>query len=167
MPRKKYFAPRCYLISRGKDFILRGHGGRLRLNFLYAVAITKFHNREDKPMTRTRSLVKRRRFNPMVTLALFGVVGLATAWTVLAAPPKDQTYMPVVLTKSFEDIYKGDTDEKDEVLARQKALLEKRYDLSDNPSEVQMSGKRKAVQQGVRVKLTSGATWDRLNSMTP
>jgi cytochrome c peroxidase len=53
------------------------------------------------------------------------------------------------------------------VLARQKALLEKRYDLSDNASNVQMSGKRKAVQQGVRVKLPNGATWDRLNSMTP
>ena len=92
---------------------------------------------------------------------------MATAWRVLAAPPNDQTYMPVVPTKSFEDIHKGDTEEKDEVLARQKALLEKRYDLSDNGSDVQMSGKRKAVQQGVRVKLPNGATWDRLNGMTP
>ena len=47
-------------------------------------------------------------------------------------------------------------------MSDQKALLEKRYDLSDNPSNVQMSGKRKAVQQGVRVKLPSGATWDKL-----
>jgi cytochrome c peroxidase len=103
----------------------------------------------------------------MVVLTLVGSAGLATAWAVFAAPPKDQTYMPVVPTKSFEDIYKGDTDEKDEVLGRQKALLEKRYDLSDNASDVQMSGKRKPVQQGVRVKLPNGATWDRLNSMTP
>jgi cytochrome c peroxidase len=118
-------------------------------------------------MTRTRSLVKRRRFNQMVVLTLVGVAGLSTAWTVFAAPPKDQTYMPVVPTKSFDEIYKGDTEEKDEVLARQKALLDKRYDLSDNPSDVQMSGKRKAVQQGVRVKLPSGTTWDRLSNMTP
>jgi cytochrome c peroxidase len=118
-------------------------------------------------MTRTHSLVRRRRLSQTVALALVGVAGLATAWTVFAAPPKDQTYMPVVPTKSFEDIYQGDTDEKDEVLARQKALLEKRYDLSDNASDVQMSGKRKPVQQGVRVKLPSGATWDKLNSMTP
>lgn len=118
-------------------------------------------------MTCMPSLVKRRRSNQMFIVALFGVAGLATVWTVFAAPPKDQTYMPVVPTKSFEDIYKDDTDEKDDVLARQKTLLEKRYDLSDNASDVQMSGKRKAVQQGVRVKLPSGATWDRLSSMTP
>ena len=118
-------------------------------------------------MTRTNLLVKRRRSSQTVTLALAGVAALATAWTVFAAAPKDQTYMPVVPTKSFEDIHKGDTDEKDEVLARQKALLEKRYDLSDNASDVQMSGKRKPVQQGVRVKLPTGTTWDRLNGMTP
>jgi cytochrome c peroxidase len=118
-------------------------------------------------MTRTRSLVKRRRINQIVVLALVGVAGLATAWTVFAAPPKDQTYMPVVPTGSFEDIYKADTSEKDDVVARQKSLLEKRYDLRDNPSDVQMSGKRKAVQQGVRVKLPSGTTWDRLSNMTP
>jgi cytochrome c peroxidase len=113
------------------------------------------------------SLVKRRHINQMFALTLVGVAGLTAAWGVFAAPPKDQTYMPVVPTGSFEDIYKADTNEKDDVAARQKALLEKRYDLSDNPSDVQMSGKRKAVQQGVRVKLPNGATWDRLNSMTP
>ena len=52
-------------------------------------------------------------------------------------------------------------------MSDQKALLEKRYDLRDNPSNVQMSGKRKAVQQGVRVKLHGGATWDTLGGMTP
>jgi cytochrome c peroxidase len=118
-------------------------------------------------MTRTRSLVKHRRLNQMAIVALIGVAGLATAWTVFAAPPKDQTYMPIVPTASFEDVYKADTNEKDDVIARQKALLEKRYDLSDNPSDVQMSGKRKAVQQGVRVKLPNGTTWDKLNGMTP
>src|ERR1700750_1220302 len=75
--------------------------------------------------------------------------------------------MPVVPTTSFEEIYTGDTAKKDEVLARQKALLEKQYDLSDNASDVQMSGKRKAVQQGVRVKLPEGATWEKLGDMTP
>ena len=68
--------------------------------------------------------------------------------------------MPVVPTKTFDDIYKQDTADKAKVLSDQKALLEKRYDLRNNPSNVQMSGKRKAVQQGVRVKLPSGTTWD-------
>src|SRR5882757_5575438 len=118
-------------------------------------------------MPRLRSLVKRPLITRAATSIVIGMAGLATAWTVFAAPPKDQTYMPVVPTKSFEEIYKGDTGEKDEVLARQKALLEKRYDLSNNASDVQMSGKRKAIQQGVRVKLPSGATWEKLEGMTP
>ena len=63
--------------------------------------------------------------------------------------------------------FKQDTADKAKVMSDQKALLEKRYDLSDNPSNVQMSGKRKAVQQGVRVKLHGGATWDKLGGMTP
>ena len=33
----------------------------------------------------------------------------------------------------------------------------RRYDLSNNPSNEQMSGNRKAVQQSVRVKLHGGA----------
>src|SRR4051812_16107679 len=66
------------------------------------------------------------------------------------APPKDQTYMPVVPTQSFEETLKQDSADKDKVMSDQKALLEKRYDLRDDPSKVQMSGKRKAVQQGVR-----------------
>jgi cytochrome c peroxidase len=118
-------------------------------------------------MLRIRSLVSRSLMTRAATSIVVVVAGSGAAWTVFAAPPKDQTYMPVVPTKSFDEIYKGDTDEKDQVNARQKALLEKRYDLSDNTSDVQMSGKRKAVQQGVRVKPPSGVTWDKLNTMTP
>jgi cytochrome c peroxidase len=84
-----------------------------------------------------------------------------------AAAPTDQTYMPVVPTKSFEDVFKQDTADKAKTMADQKALLERRYDLSNKPSNVQMSGKRKAVQQGVRVKLSNGMTWDKLGGMTP
>ena len=43
-----------------------------------------------------------------------------------------------------------------------------RYDLSDRPMPgVMMSGGRKPVQDGVRVKLPAGATWDGLAAMTP
>src|SRR5690348_2012021 len=116
-------------------------------------------------MSSVYSQVGRRFSIPAVVPALLLIVGTSAA--LRAAPPKDQTYMPVVPTKSFEDTFKADTAEKDEVLERQKSLLATRYDLSDNPSDVQMSGKRKAVQQGVRVKLPSGATWDKLGDMTP
>lgn len=77
-----------------------------------------------------------------------------------------QTYLPVVVPE-FEKTYQEDVAARDEVMAKQKQLLEKRYDLSDNPSDVWMSGKRKKVQQGVRVKLPDGMTWQKLASMSP
>lgn len=78
-----------------------------------------------------------------------------------------QTYMPVVIDREFDAIQKADQEQKPEVMDRQLALLERRYDLSDSPSEVQMSGGRKAVQQGVRVKLPEGVSWQQLAEMTP
>jgi cytochrome c peroxidase len=82
-------------------------------------------------------------------------------------PPAEHTFSPVVPTKTFEQILEQDTAEKQQVADAQKALLESRYDLRDNASNVQMSGGRKAVQQGVRVKLHGGASWESLARMTP
>jgi len=77
------------------------------------------------------------------------------------------TYMPVLVEKDFEEIYEEDSDAKDEFDERQQELLERRYDLSGNASDVMMSGGRKAVQKGVRVKLPEGVTWQELAEMTP
>ncbi|MBD3334154.1 MAG: cytochrome B6 [Candidatus Eisenbacteria bacterium] len=79
----------------------------------------------------------------------------------------DQTYMPVVVPKDFQEIMQADMARKDDLMSRQQMLLEERYDLSDKPSDVMMSGGSKAVQMGVRVKLHGGATWESLSQMTP
>ena len=56
---------------------------------------------------------------------------------------------------------------KRQVMERQEALLAERYDLSDHPIPgVMMSGGRKSVQSGVRVKLPAGQTWDSLAEMS-
>jgi hypothetical protein len=47
-------------------------------------------------------------------------------------------------------------------------LSNRRYELANQPIPgVMMSGGRKPVQGGVRVKLPAGVTWDRLAAMTP
>lgn len=79
----------------------------------------------------------------------------------------ENTYLPVVIDKSFQEIFETESADKEKFMQRQQALLESRYDLSDRPSEVMMSGGRKAVQRGVRVKLPEGVTWDQLGEMTP
>jgi cytochrome c peroxidase len=57
--------------------------------------------------------------------------------------------------------------EKPEALSRQATLLAVRYDLSDIPSPVITMARGKPVQEGVRVKLPAGLTWESLAAMTP
>ena len=82
-------------------------------------------------------------------------------------PPTGPTYLPVVEV-DFATVRASDIAAKPDVMQRQRALLADRYDLSDRPATgVMMSGGRKAVQQGVRVKLPAGVTWEQLAAMSP
>jgi len=81
--------------------------------------------------------------------------------------PPDTTYRPLP-TAPLDAVIKSDRAAKPAVLQRQQALLAQRYDLADKPIPgVKMSGGRKTVQGGVRVRLPQGMTWDRLASMPP
>jgi cytochrome c peroxidase len=113
----------------------------------------------------------------MTTCGWVGVGGLCVGlllWNLGAAqapspepPPKGPTYLPVVEV-DFATVRAGDVAAKPEVMQRQRTLLADRYDLSDRPATgVMMSGGRKAVQQGARVKLPAGVTWEQLATMSP
>ncbi|WP_363349333.1 cytochrome B6 [Methylocystis echinoides] len=79
----------------------------------------------------------------------------------------DASYRPLP-TRPFDAVKADDEASKAGVQQQQRALLEERYDLSDKPIPgLMMSGGRKAVQGGVRVKLPKGATWDGLGTMAP
>lgn len=90
------------------------------------------------------------------------------AWWSAADPlPPDATYRPLP-TLPFSAVRAADEAQKAQVMARQKALLEQRYDLSDQPLRgVMMSGGHKPVQKGVRVRLPAGVTWDALARLNP
>lgn len=81
--------------------------------------------------------------------------------------PIHETYLPVMLKQSFAAMMEKDVADKSKFLQRQEKLLAERYDLSDRPSDVMMSAGRKAVQEGIRVKLPQGVSWDDLSSMSP
>jgi cytochrome c peroxidase len=67
----------------------------------------------------------------------------------------------------FDALMAQKAGEKAEVMARQLDLLALRYDLSDRPTpDVAMTG-GKPVQQGVRVRLPTGLTWQSLAALTP
>ena len=100
---------------------------------------------------------------------LMALTAMGVTW---AQMPEDvdpivETYMPVVIDQTFDEIMKKDVAEKPTYMKRQMELLERRYDLSDQPSDVMMSGGRKPIQGGVRVKLPEGMTWEKLAMMPP
>ncbi|MBV8455781.1 MAG: hypothetical protein JO122_04100, partial [Acetobacteraceae bacterium] len=81
--------------------------------------------------------------------------------------PPDASYRPLP-TQSLAAVRAEDEAAKPQVMQRQQQVLEQRYDLSDQPIPgVMMSGGRKPVQGGVRVRLPQGVTWDSLGQMTP
>ena len=83
------------------------------------------------------------------------------------AAPEGDTFTFGTRDKDFEKTRQHDIDSKADLQEKQKSLLERRYDLSDQPSDVKMSGGRRAVQQGVRVKLQEGVTWEDLGEWKP
>jgi cytochrome c peroxidase len=82
-------------------------------------------------------------------------------------PVKKSSYAPVDIREDFSTIVSRMSAAKAEVMSRQRALLEERYDLSDRPASGVTMSRGKAVQEGVRVKLSPGMTWERLAGMTP
>jgi cytochrome c peroxidase len=85
-----------------------------------------------------------------------------------AQDPKPQSYLPVVIEEDFGTVMARDKAAKPEVMQRQRTLLEERYDLSNRPAAgVMMSGGRKPVQEGVRIKLPGQMTWEQLAALSP
>jgi cytochrome c peroxidase len=56
---------------------------------------------------------------------------------------------------------------KAEIMQRHADLLKQRYDLADRPAKGVTMSRGKPVQEGVRVKLANGLTWERLAALSP
>ena len=101
-------------------------------------------------------------------LAIFvmTLIGMGVAYA--QDPGKGATsYSPVDIKEDFASIMARMKAAKPEIMKRQMDLLNLRYDLRDRPAKgVTMSG-GKAVQEGVRIKLSKGMTWEKLAAMSP
>jgi cytochrome c peroxidase len=85
----------------------------------------------------------------------------------VAAKEVPSSYAPVVIKEDFATIMARMKKDKPKVMARQMELLKKRYDLSDKPAKGVTMTRGKPVQEGVRAKLPSGLTWEKLAAMSP
>lgn len=80
---------------------------------------------------------------------------------------KRSSYAPVVIKEDFNTIMTRMKAEKYKVMERQMDLLKERYDLSNRPAKGVTMSRGKPVQEGVRVKLFPGTSWDKLAAMGP
>ena len=97
----------------------------------------------------------------------FGLLALLCAGTVVGQEGKKSSYAPVVAKEPVSEVMARMKAEKPAVMKSQMDLLQERYDLRNDPApDVTMSG-GKAVQQGVRVRLKEGMTWDMLAALSP
>ena len=77
------------------------------------------------------------------------------------------SYMPVAITETFASLMARLSAEKPAVEQAHNALLSERYDLSDRPAQGVTMDRTKPIQEGVRVKLPAGVTWESLAAMSP
>lgn len=95
---------------------------------------------------------------------LIGLI-LGAATTQVNAP--ESSYRNSVPPEPLDVTMRKDIAGKPKVMQRQRDLLEARYDLSNRPARGITMTKGKAIQEGVRVKLPEGVTWEQLANMAP
>ena len=69
--------------------------------------------------------------------------------------------------EDFSALTKRLQAEKPKFAQRQQALLSARYDLADRPAKSTTMSRGKPVQDGARVKLPEGMTWEKLAALSP
>ncbi|MEK6698269.1 MAG: cytochrome B6 [Nitrospirota bacterium] len=98
---------------------------------------------------------------------------LVTAFTVFSVASAQETakkassYAPVVITEDISAVVKRMKAAKPAVEKRHMDLLDLRYDLSNRPAKGVAMSRGKAVQEGVRIRLSKGMTWEKLAAMSP
>jgi cytochrome c peroxidase len=94
------------------------------------------------------------------------VIALGSAFA-QQGPRGKSSYMPVDITEPFSQIYARLSAQKPEVTREHMAVINERYDLSNRPAAGVTMDRTKPMQEGVRVKLPTGKTWEALANMSP
>ena len=102
-------------------------------------------------------------------LGFIGVAAMVLLGVVFAQEPEKRpsSYAPVNLNEDLAKVMTRMKGAKADIMKRHTNLLNDRYDLSNRPAAGITMSRGKPVQEGVRVKLPKGVTWDQLAAMTP
>lgn len=77
------------------------------------------------------------------------------------------TFVALIADEDFATLVSRLKSEKQKFSERQQEMLTLRYDLSDRPLKGAAMSRGKPIQEGVRVKLADGMTWESLSNLSP
>ena len=98
----------------------------------------------------------------LATAAVLGGIGLAYAQQEQRGAT---SYAPVDIKEPFASIMTRMKAAKRDVEKKHADLMAERYDLANRPAQGATMSRGKPLQEGVRVKLPAGTTWDQLAAM--
>src|ERR1700719_3401029 len=108
------------------------------------------------------------RYRKLLTGVAAAAVIIALGSAVAQQGPRGKSsYMPVDITEPFSSIFARLSAQKPEVTRAHNAVLNERYDLSNRPAAGVTMDRTKPIQEGVRVKLPAGVSWESLAAMSP
>lgn len=111
-----------------------------------------------------RRITKYRGAGSAILVMTLMVMGAAYA---ADAGKRATSYAPVDIKEDFASIMARMKAAKPAVEKKHMDLLNLRYDLSNRPAKGVTMSRGKAVQEGVRIKLSKGMTWEKLAVMSP
>jgi cytochrome c peroxidase len=109
----------------------------------------------------------RRKLPCMLMMAAAALVSLTSAYAQQEPLRGATSYMPVDIKESFPSIMARMKAAQPAIQQRQADLLADRYDMSNRAATGVTMSRGKPVQEGVRIKLPAGTSWDRLAGMNP
>ncbi|HEY8377976.1 MAG TPA: hypothetical protein VIK91_15875 [Nannocystis sp.] len=120
----------------------------------------------DRPRTQLRRGVV---LGVLATLGIGAILagGFVTRAGPPAAPADETSAADAADPGGFRATMRRMTAARPGLMRRQAALLASRYDLSDRPSATAKMARGKPIQEGVRVRLPEGWTWEALAELTP
>ena len=108
-----------------------------------------------------------RRYWLLLTTAGALAAGLTLAHAQQEPRRGASSYMPVDIKEPFATTMARMKSAQPAIQKRQADLLAERYDLANRAAAGATMSRGKAIQEGVRVKLPAGTTWDQLAGMSP
>lgn len=102
--------------------------------------------------------------------ALLLTVGILSAISLAYAQPDQRgatSYMPVDIKEHFASIMARMKAAKLDIEKKHADIIAERYDLANRPAQGATMSAGKPLQEGVRVKLPAGMTWEKLAAMSP